>query len=267
MNNLVSNAVKFSEDGGVEIVSSYTDSGGELTIAVRDTGIGMSRAQCEMLFQAFTQADSSTTRRFGGTGLGLSICALLTQSMGGRIDVESKPDRGTEFRVHLPVAVLAPAGVREDGHTGNRRGSAATALAGQRVLLVDDGRDNQRLIGLYLKRAGATVSAAADGLAAVEAVAEAEQSGKSFDLILMDMLMPVMDGYTATQSLRGQGCAIPIVALTANAMSGDRNKCLEAGCDDYLSKPVAPRDLVRTCQRWIGSPAGTAGTPPSITPS
>ena len=130
-------------------------------------------------------------------------------------------------------------------------GTGRPSLKGKRVLLVDDGRDNQRLIGLHLQRVGFDVTSAENGRDAIEQIESSEHEASDFDLVLMDMQMPEMDGYTATRTLRASGCALPIVALTANAMSGDRETCLAAGCDDYLSKPVDPVALIQRCTAWI----------------
>ena len=250
LTNLVSNAIKFTESGGVELSAWFDGEAGELHVAVSDTGIGMSPTQIDRLFQPFTQADTSTTRRFGGTGLGLSISSRLAESLGGRIDVESTPGEGSTFTFVVPLAVDESEALLDDvgaAEPGRSEGGSAS-LAGRRVLLVDDGRDNQRLIGLHLRRAGMEVTSAENGRVALERVGAARPP---FDLILMDMQMPEMDGYQATRALREGGCSLPVVALTANAMSGDRQACLEAGCDDYLSKPVDPDTLLRACRTWL----------------
>ncbi len=251
--NLVSNAIKFTTVGSVRIAASYDSSSRELEVHVTDTGIGLSTDEVERLFQPFTQADSSTTRRFGGTGLGLSISSLLAESLGGRITVSSVPGEGSQFSLSVPLepTSAAPMQSAHSQPANAGRGSARSSLEGKRVLLVDDGRDNQRLIGLHLQRAGIEVTSAKNGLEAIERVEATQREAPTFDLVLMDMQMPEMDGYTATRALRASGCTLPIVALTANAMSGDREACLAAGCDDYLSKPVDPVVLIQRCTTWI----------------
>jgi len=251
--NLVSNAIKFTKVGSVRVAASYEPKSQELEILVSDTGIGLSTDEVDRLFQPFTQADSSTTRRFGGTGLGLSISSLLAESLGGRLSVRSVPGKGSEFSLAVPLASTSASPQRSEHArpTSVDGGTGRPSLKGKRVLLVDDGRDNQRLIGLHLQRAGLDVTSAENGREAIEQIESSEHEASGFDLVLMDMQMPEMDGYTATRTLRASGCALPIVALTANAMSGDRETCLAAGCDDYLSKPVDPVALIQRCTAWI----------------
>ncbi len=256
--NLVGNAIKFTEHGSVTISGYAVESigGRELVIDVTDTGIGMSPKQVGRLFGAFTQADTSTTRRFGGTGLGLRISRRLAQLLGGDVTVTSSPGVGSRFSLRIAAARadadtaatpnLAAAGVvaGEPARPATVGTVAAGApLAGRRILLVDDGVDNQRLIGFHLKRAGADVMIAEHGKQALEMVA----AGPAFDLILMDMQMPVMDGYTAVAELRRQGLTTPVIALTAHAMSGDREKCIQAGCSKYATKPVDRVALIEMC--------------------
>jgi signal transduction histidine kinase/DNA-binding response OmpR family regulator len=246
--NLVGNAVKFTERGSIELAVACHRSAERNTLEIRitDTGIGMAPAQVSRLYQPFTQADESTTRRFGGTGLGLVITKRLAEAMGGGIAVESQPGVGSTFTVRIDAGALdgvqVVKGLSESlatpAHDPVR--TEPIRLSG-RILLAEDGIDNQRLLCAHLRKAGATVTVAANGRIAVEA-ARAE----AFDLILMDMQMPEMDGYTAARTLRDEGRDLPIVALTAHAMSGDREKCLAAGCSDYLTKPVR-RDRLLTC--------------------
>ncbi len=250
--NLVGNAIKFTEAGEVRLTMAFEPhvGGGILEFEIADTGIGMTREQMARLFRPFEQADSSTTRRFGGTGLGLSICQRIAALLGGEIRVDSDPGRGATFRVRLPVRVAAgtatvaaplPVGA---GQAADSR-PAPDALRGRRILLAEDGRDNQRLISLLLGKAGAEVELVGDGRQALAAVAAAEAAGRPFDVVLMDMQMPEIDGYEATRRLRRSGRLVPVIALTAHAMAGDRQRCLDAGCCDYASKPIDRRALVR----------------------
>jgi len=262
--NLVGNAVKFTEAGSVRIVVSPAGEGKpELWIDVIDTGIGMTAEQLARAFQAFSQADASTTRRFGGTGLGLAISKRLAELLGGDVTIlRSRPGAGSHVRLSLPAASLeetatasgpAPAGPRPANPPAPSPFYAP--LPDCRILLVEDGPDNQRLISLILRKAGAQVVVAENGEAAVEAALSARARGEPFDLVLMDIQMPVMDGYQATALLRQNGYQGPIVALTAHAMAGERERCLDAGCDEYLSKPIGRAQLLATvASRIEGSP-------------
>ena len=256
--NLVGNAIKFTETGSVRLLCRYLDSETipHVEFEVVDTGIGMSEKQVSQLFQPFCQADSSTTRRFGGTGLGLVICRRLSQMMGGDICIDSQPGRGTQVRVSLPIdRCCIPRTRQAKGITQSPETSAGTAtsprsLEGVQVLLAEDGKDNQRLIGLVLRKAGAEVTIVENGVQAVEQVLRAgtpdlERSTiPTFDVILMDMQMPELDGYEATRRLRQANCDWPIIALTAHAMAADREKCLAAGCTDYTTKPIDRETLI-----------------------
>jgi len=260
--NLVGNAVKFTESGSVRVVARLAEStGGEskLQFDVVDTGIGMTKEQIDRLFKPFAQGDASYCRRFGGTGLGLTISHRLAKILGGDITVTSTPGKGSTFRVTIATGPL-------DGVPMLDRPAEAVSARGQsarppakprdklncRVLLAEDGRDNQRLISLLLEKAGAEVTIAENGQETLEkALATYPRWGRRyddltepFDLVLMDMQMPVMDGYEATRRLRAEGYTGPIVALTAHAMSHDRQKCLDAGCDDFVSKPIDRDKLV-----------------------
>ncbi|MFO1010167.1 MAG: ATP-binding protein [Planctomycetota bacterium] len=259
--NLVGNAIKFTQTGGVTVTVSAEERAGRIAFAVKDTGIGMTAEQLARLFQPFTQADGSMSRRFGGTGLGLTISKRLAGMLGGDITVSSAPGEGSTFRVELPIdsavacewmdpSAPAPA-------LAARAPSAdAVRLDGARVLLADDGRDNQRLISIHLKRAGAHVELADNGLDVLRrlctsADADARLAADApFDVLLLDMQMPELDGYGTAARLRALGSKLPIVALTAHAMSGDRDQCLAAGCDDYLTKPIDPKALLATVKRY-----------------
>jgi CheY-like chemotaxis protein/nitrogen-specific signal transduction histidine kinase len=255
--NLIGNAIKFTERGGVvvrlEVVGGTgAESECELRFEVEDTGIGMTPEQAARVFSAFEQADSSTARRFGGSGLGLSISRRFARLMGGSISVVSLPGKGSTFTLMLRCehgsgeAREAPR-LREHAEPGE---GAAARLAG-RILLVEDGPDNQRLISLLLCKAGAEVDVAGNGRIAIEMAATSRAQGRPYGLILMDMQMPELDGFAATELLRERGWKEPIVAITALAMSGDREKCLAAGCDDYLTKPIDRGALMSTCAQHM----------------
>jgi CheY-like chemotaxis protein len=194
------------------------------------------------LFQSFSQVDSSTTRKFGGTGLGLTISRRLAQMLGGDVTiVESTPGVGTTFR--LAVKAVQPVFLEEGDSITQSVAESARPVAdklppGCRILLAEDGLDNQRLISYILKKAGGEVTIVDNGLAARQAALDAAANGSPFAVILMDMQMPIMDGYAATAHLRENGYSGPIIALTAHAMAGDREKCLAAGCTDYATKPI-----------------------------
>ncbi len=249
--NLVSNAVKFTKEGGVRIEAdarSGADGRTEVRVRVTDTGVGLSPEQLERLFSPFVQADASTTRKFGGTGLGLAISRRLARALDGDVTASSTVGVGSTFEFTFAGRVVdKPAG--EPGH--GSRGVATERLSGT-VLLAEDGPDNQRLIGHHLRKAGAEVHVVDTGARAVEAALERARGGAPFGLVLMDMQMPEMDGYEAASTLRRSGYEGAIVALTAHAMSGDREKCLASGCDDYATKPIDRAQLIGTCAAWMG---------------
>ncbi len=246
--NLVSNAIKFTERGSVriEVRCEAVDSAApDLVIEVVDTGIGLTSTQMEGLFQPFSQADASTTRRYGGSGLGLGICAPLAVALGGAITVASEIARGSTFTLRLPLdrkargsMIHAPAAIAMTARTSRRSERAGVPKLAGRVLLAEDGQDNQVLISRLLQGWGVEVSLVENGRAAIASATEAASAGRPFDLILMDMQMPELDGYGATAHLRAGGYRGKIVALTAHAMTGERERCLRAGCDDYLRKPI-----------------------------
>jgi len=259
--NLVGNAVKFTEVGSVDVVVRAVPapdafSGDRLEISVTDTGAGMTRRQAEGLFQPFTQADASVTRRHGGTGLGLTICRRLAALMDGDVRLQStRPGVGTTFVVELPLVPDEHATLVHSLHAAAPAAAAATpaalvALHG-RILLAEDGPDNQRLISHHLRKAGADVVIAENGAVALEHMLAGMAEGTPFDLLVTDMQMPEMDGYTLARTLRARGVRTPIVALTAHAMAEDRGKCLAAGCDDYASKPIDRAALLATCAHWL----------------
>jgi two-component system sensor histidine kinase/response regulator len=261
--NLVGNAVKFTERGSVNVVARLLNRDGDarLVFEVRDSGIGISKEHLEDIFKPFVQADNSMTRKFGGTGLGLTISKNICESLGGSLSVTSQLGKGTTFSAEIPAGDLRgvhmaerPPATGQGDIIDSREGKAD--LKGMRVLLVDDGETNRKLIQLFLARQGALVEVAANGELAVAATLNHE-----FDVILMDMQMPVMDGYAATRKLRDLGYTIPIIALTAHAMLGDRKKCEEAGCSGYITKPVNMDELVRIVQSSGRGKAGVADSP------
>lgn len=241
--NLIGNALKFTEQGSVDVEVSYEAATSQLAIRVRDTGIGIAPEQLPQLFQPFSQADSSMTRRFGGTGLGLVISQRLAQMLGGHIEVASELGKGSCFTLHLRVRGSDERLERALPQSGD---TPLPSLAGVRILLAEDGRDNQRLISLILQRAGAQTELANDGLEAVQQAL----SPRPYDVILMDMQMPVLDGYEATRRIRNAGCQTPVIAVTAHALEEDRQRCIEAGCDDFATKPIRRSLLLETIVRW-----------------
>ncbi len=261
--NIVGNAVKFTEVGEICIVTSLVRAENDapsLQIRVQDTGIGMDEQLASRLFTPFTQADSSNSRRFGGTGLGLSISKRLAELLGGDISISSAVGKGSLFQVNVPTGSLE--GVRlldspddiqrqPEKMKARRMDSEPITLHGVRVLLAEDGPDNQRLIAFLLKNAGAEVTVAENGAVALQFAWKEREATRPFDLVLMDMQMPVLDGYETTRQLRAAGWDKPIVALTAHAMKEDRQKCLDAGCDDYMAKPIDRIFLLETVSRHV----------------
>ncbi|MFU8829679.1 MAG: ATP-binding protein, partial [Phycisphaerales bacterium] len=249
--NLLSNAIKFSNGQDVEVSVRSTAKGPQtlgVVIEVTDHGIGMTPEQIQRIFQPFQQADASLTRRFGGTGLGLAITQRLTTILGGRISVESSVGSGSCFRMDFDFTSTTAPEPEITGETANSTSLAVTRLDGLRILLVEDGEDNQRLLTHFLQRAGAHVTLAADGRAALEAV---DGASTPFDCILMDMQMPVMDGCEATRVLRSKGCSTPILMLTANTGGEFMQEAIGAGCEGYMNKPVGSAALIGSIDRLI----------------
>jgi len=264
--NLAGNAIKFTAHGSVRIscgLEEQGDIGPTIFFEVKDTGIGMTDDQIDRLFIPFSQADSSTTRRYGGTGLGLSICKHLVDRLGGHISVQSRFGEGSTFRVVMPFRTPRKQDVagkktfstsaemenkdavenysRDTAHALGNKG-----LLDRRILVAEDAPDNQRLIRMILEKAGSKVEMAGNGLAAVEMAAKEMRNGNSFDIILMDIQMPILDGYQATVQLRKGGYAGPIIALTAHAMGSEVERIIEAGCNAYLAKPFTRQGLLST---------------------
>lgn len=239
--NLVGNAIKFTTEGGVTITLGVTPGNGEnvLSIAVADTGIGMTEKQAASVFEAFVQADSSITRRFGGTGLGLSISRKLAIAMGGDISITSEPDKGSVFTATIlagdlkDVGFLTPEQVFEALRQEGLKAHCRWEMPEAKVLVVDDGIENRELISLVLGEHGLQIETAENGQIGLDKALESD-----YEIILMDIQMPVMDGYQSVAAMREKGISIPIVALTANAMKGFEEKVLAAGFSHYMTKPI-----------------------------
>jgi len=266
--NIVGNAIKFTDSGSVKIVTSYIqDQPGTPLIQfdVIDTGIGITEEQIGQLFKAFAQADTSTTRKFGGTGLGLDISKRFAEMMGGSIKVISSYGQGSTFRITISSPCLDGVKLLEDPNlilqSSNRqikKGKEQLKNLNCRILLAEDGPDNQRLITFILKKAGATVVVCENGKLALDSALESKSKGAPFDVILMDMQMPVMSGYEASSALRSAGYTNPIIALTAHAMASDRKKCIDAGCDDFATKPIDKAKLIKLIDFYANQSASAA---------
>ena len=258
--NLLGNAVKFTMQGEIVVevrTTEMADGQVELAGVVRDTGIGMDAAGAARLFQPFTQADVSMTRRFGGTGMGLSICRQLTLQMGGGISVSSEPGRGSVFR----FTIRCPIGPARSAELPAMSGETTLKRLHGRVLIADDNAINQRVALALCAKLGLRADAVADGAEAVSVSARV-----SYDMVLMDCQMPEMDGYAATAAIRSREATsgtsrLPIIALTAHAMRGDRDRCIAAGMDDYLSKPIRIEELSRVAARHLH---GVDPSPPPV---
>ncbi|MDN3577586.1 ATP-binding protein [Chitinimonas viridis] len=252
LTNLVSNAVKFTDQGEVRVgISLVLLEGGtvRLQFDVRDTGIGLNAEQINRLFDAFTQADESITRQYGGTGLGLAICKQLVEAMGGQLWVDSLPGKGSCFSFSLDLQVAEPLAAAEPRNPPLATPVEVTALQGAHVLLVEDNPINREIAEAYLHDAGVRVTVAENGQQGVELA-----SAQVFDAVLMDVQMPVMDGLSAARRLREEArlAQLPIIAMTAHALSGDRERCIAAGMNDYLTKPLDHDLLCAMLARWMG---------------
>ena len=244
--NLLGNALKFTEEGGVRLEATWQALDDEvlwLSCSVQDSGIGISRERLEHMFDAFQQADSSTSRRYGGTGLGLTIARTLAERMGGTLSASSEEGCGSTFTLEIPLPFRERQATSEAGEAGTD-----LLAAGQAVLLVEDNPVNQTVIEAMLRSLGYRVTLVGDGVQAVRTSERGE-----FAVILMDCRLPVLNGYEATRQIRSRpgGEQVPIIALTANALQGDREICLEAGMNDYLAKPFKRAELQRILQRWV----------------
>ncbi len=250
--NLCTNALKFTEHGHVHINVSYQDDRSQLLLEVVDSGIGMSKAQIDKICEPFTQAEHSISRRFGGTGLGLSLSCKMAKALGGELIVKSQIDHGSCFRVLVEAGkinrgkLIYGAEQIPEYDTERDFSPLITNLLSGRVLVAEDQEINQQLLGIYLKELNIDVSFADNGKIALQKV-----QSEDFDLILMDMKMPVMDGLHAVSILREHGYTKPIVALTANAMKDDKQRCLNVGCDDFLTKPIDRVRFVETLSKYL----------------
>jgi len=259
LTNLLGNAIKFTETGGVRVEGRLVTSGPkpQLAVDVIDSGIGMSAEALEKIFDPFSQADTTVTRRFGGTGLGLSISRRLANALGGGITVQSTPGEGTIFTAMFDtgplegVQTVNPEALAGNTHCQQPAGDGPLQLPPARILVVDDGEANRKLMSVVLRRSGVQIVTGTNGKEAVELA-----SHDVFDAILMDMQMPVMDGYTAAATLRRRGFTRPIIALTADAMHGAEERCRAAGCSEYLTKPIDMDRLLSTLAAVLdGAPA------------
>jgi CheY-like chemotaxis protein len=256
--NLLGNAIKFTNQGKVSVHVSVENRDGArvlLRFSVEDSGIGIPADKRDLIFDAFRQADGSMTRKYGGTGLGLAISSRLVTLMGGRIWVDSELGRGSTFHFTAAMeAVNGPAPAPRDEDLRNMLRSVAGEAQGRklRVLLAEDNAVNQKVATRLLERRGHVVTVANNGLEAINLAGQRE-----FDLILMDVQMPEMDGLEATAGIRAlqkeSGVYVPIIAMTAYAMTGDREKCLNAGMDGYVNKPINPEEFVATVESMVGS--------------
>ena len=271
--NLVSNAIKFTAEGGVRIVASTIERGGGefIRFEVTDTGIGLTKEQIGRLFQQFAQADSSVTRRFGGTGLGLAISKRLTEALGGEISVDSEPGVGSTFHFcvatgnieNVKMLTGTEAAAKFTTASLKTRTGLSTWFQPARILITDDTPANRQLAGVILRKAGLQVDEAENGVIAIE-----KATTNSYDLLLMDMQMPVMDGFTATSTLRNHGLTQPILAFTANVTEQDRQNCLSSGCTGFLTKPINIDLLLSTIAEYLPTqdhpPEGSEPVPSQI---
>lgn len=251
--NVCDNARKFTESGGLTVEVSYREKTSQLSFTVTDTGIGMTREEMSHIFKAFTQADASTIRQYGGTGLGLCISRQLAQKLGGDITCQSEKGKGSQFVVTVSAKVKEGTDFVTSENSSdliyrestNRKARSPKTLSGK-VLLAEDSIENQQLISMYVRKTGADITVAENGKIAVN-----HAMSEEFDLILMDMQMPVMGGLEATQWLRQINCETPIVALTANALKQDRERCMAAGANDYLTKPVDLSRFYKVLEKYL----------------
>jgi CheY-like chemotaxis protein/HPt (histidine-containing phosphotransfer) domain-containing protein len=260
--NLVGNAVKFTENGFVRVSLGCREAHGErvrLWFRVEDTGIGLDPQSIPRLFLPFSQADGTIQQRFGGTGLGLSISAHLVERLGGKIHAEGSPGAGSNFSFEIDAGLSegsawrgAEALLGSTVKLSETRYLARPMAQGARVLLAEDGEDNRRLIAHLLKRVGVDLTWVENGARAIDEYQRALAAGVPFDLLLMDMQMPVLDGYSAVRRLRALGARTPIMALTANAMNSDRQRCLDAGCDEFCAKPIDFEQFFAAIDRCLG---------------
>jgi len=267
LQHLIDNAIKFTEQGSVSIAvschKSY-DFNNMMIFDITDTGIGLTSEQKVEIesYQPFTQADGSSTRQHGGIGLGLRIANSLATMLGGGIEIVSQKEKGSTFSLSVSAGLLEDVEMLGERQIVNHIEQMNTVscessdhknakpLLGKQILIAEDGKENQKLISYYLEKAGAEVVIAGNGKIALNKISEFQEQSKTFDVTLMDMQMPELDGYSATRILREQGYDLPVIALTANAMDDDRLKCIVAGCDDYICKPIDAGKLINLCVQY-----------------
>lgn len=267
--NLAENAIKFTAKGSVNITATMAMNTEKPTLLfkVKDSGIGIKPEFHQSIFDPFSQAEDAMTRNYGGVGLGLAVSRDLARAMGGDIVVESTLGKGSTFFLTIDPGEQTPLSATDQAHSNQHAQTNDSPQPAQttaptsspqfknaRVLIVDDSEDNRVLLKHYFKSTGAQVVFANDGQQAINTVQDAINSNEPFQLILMDMQMPVLDGYHATVKLRNQGITVPIIAITAHALAGDREHCLSAGCDEYMTKPVDKQQLMDTCTALLASP-------------
>ena len=253
LTNLVNNAIKFTETGHIYVNVSLEDKDNQpfIRFVIEDTGIGISAEKKDRIFESFTQADGSTSRKYGGTGLGLPITRHLAKLLGGKLSLTSEEGKGSIFSLVIPAGIDVKKQSLEDrgnieAHIDTTEDKIQQLKLSGHVLVAEDVETNQMLVKSLLNKMNLEVTIAADGKETVQkALAE------KFDLILMDIQMPHMNGYEATEKLREEGIKTPIVALTANALKGDREKCISAGCDDYLPKPIDRQQLMEKILKYL----------------
>lgn len=251
--NLIGNSIKFTSKGGVRVQVRFDKNSSKMTTRIVDSGVGIPTDKLQAIFDPFSQADGSVTRKFGGTGLGLAISRKLARALGGDVVASSILGEGSVFTVVVNTGDLTNVKLVTPQYAAadyvQKHEKLQSIRTGLRILVADDGESNRKLLNLVLKRSGATVVEAENGKEAVVAATDTP-----FDVIFMDMQMPVMDGYQATATLRSQGYTGPIVALTADAMKGTEKRCLSSGCTSYLTKPVVMDDLMETINRLASGP-------------
>ena len=261
--NLTDNALKFTENGSVTLRCEFVDStpNSKLRIEVEDTGIGLKKGELAKLFEQFSQVDSSPTRRKGGSGLGLYISRRIAEILGGSLTAKSKLNEGSTFILMLPTGelkgqkLIAPNAQLENRSSGNSAKATTKQEITGRILVVEDTRGIQVLLRRILEKAGASVEVAIDGRAALDLFEADDAKRPVYDLILLDMNMPRLSGYDTAAAVREFGIETPIIALTASALRGDRENCLNAGCDDYLTKPIDREELLTKVAQLLRSKA------------
>jgi CheY-like chemotaxis protein len=269
LTNLIGNAVKFTERGSVRIAvrcTRETDGAARMQFAISDTGIGISADKIGELFDPFTQVDASASRRYGGTGLGLAISRRLAKALGGDVEVTSQLGEGSTFTLTIDAGSLENVRMLQSHQVSSTAEDEPSLTEHEvplhgRVLLAEDVPDTSVVLGQILQRMNLEVEVANEGRLACEMAEKSQAEGKPFDLILMDIQMPKMNGYEASRWLRQHGWKRPIVALTAHALVGDRDKCVEAGCDDYIAKPITAKGLYEVLACYLGQAAVVGACP------